>query len=96
MAISVAPLTTVVMSSAGQNRAGTLWHQQRSRPRGSVLAIAILGIVMVKMFGSYLERKPAQINISIRNPKTNAWEIAARIVRGKWRSRMAEVPARVE
>ena len=57
MAISVAPLTTVVMSSVGQNRSGTASGVNNAVARiASVLAIAVLGIVMVKVFSLTLNR----------------------------------------
>jgi EmrB/QacA subfamily drug resistance transporter len=57
MAISVAPLTTVVMSSVEEERAGAASGINNAVARvASVLAIAILGIVMVKLFSFSMQR----------------------------------------
>jgi EmrB/QacA subfamily drug resistance transporter len=57
LAVSVAPLTTVVMNSAGQERAGTASGINNAVARvAGVLAIAIFGIVTVKLFSFSLNR----------------------------------------
>jgi len=61
MAITVAPLTTIVMSSVSQDRVGTASGVNNAVARvAGVLAIAVLGIVMVKAFGSRLDRSLAE------------------------------------
>ena len=60
MAVSVAPLTTVVMSSVDQEHAGTASGVNNAAARvAGVLAVAILGIVMVKLFSSSLNQSLA-------------------------------------
>jgi EmrB/QacA subfamily drug resistance transporter len=62
MAVTVAPLTTVVMNSVSEDRVGTASGINNAVARvASVLAIAVLGIVMVKAFASQLNSSLAHL-----------------------------------
>jgi EmrB/QacA subfamily drug resistance transporter len=62
MAVTVAPLTTVVMSSVNQEQVGTASGINNAVARvASVLAIAVLGVVMVKAFGFRLDNALAHL-----------------------------------
>jgi EmrB/QacA subfamily drug resistance transporter len=64
MAITVAPLTTVVMNSAGQDRVGAASGINNAVARvAGVLAIAVLGIVMVSAFSARLNSKLADFSL---------------------------------
>jgi len=68
MAISVAPLTTVVMDSVEQERAGTASGINNAVARvAGVLAIAVLGAVMTAAFAHSLGRSLGGLNL---NPDT--------------------------
>jgi EmrB/QacA subfamily drug resistance transporter len=65
MAITVAPLTTVVMSSVDQEHVGAASGINNAVARvAGVLAIAVFGIVMVKAFGARLEQDLAKLPIA--------------------------------
>jgi len=64
MAITVAPLTTTVMNSVGEDEAGTASGINNAVSRtGSLLAIAVLSIVLVDVFSPILERGLSALNL---------------------------------
>jgi EmrB/QacA subfamily drug resistance transporter len=64
MAVTVAPLTTVVMNSVVQGRVGAASGINNTVARvASVLAIAVLGIVMVNAFRSHLNPGLAKLSL---------------------------------
>src|SRR4030088_1564122 len=66
MAVTVAPLTTVVMNSVNQDRVGAASGVNNAVARvAGVLAIAVLGIVMVKVFGSHLNSSLAHLSLPL-------------------------------
>jgi EmrB/QacA subfamily drug resistance transporter len=81
MAISVAPLTTVVMNSVDQDRAGTASGINNAVARiASLLAIAVLGSVMVRSFSARLDRNLARLPIPVevtKNLEANYIKLAA-------------------
>jgi EmrB/QacA subfamily drug resistance transporter len=77
VAITVAPLTTTVMSSIAQNRAGIGSGVNNAVSRtGSLVAIAVLGVVMLYVFKTNLDRRltaanlPAQAAQSVQSQST--------------------------
>ncbi len=80
LAITVAPLTTVVMNSVGENRVGAASGVNNAVARvAGVLAIAVLGIVMVRAFSYQLNRELANVSIPpnvLRDIKTNEVRLA--------------------
>jgi len=64
MAVTVAPLTTVVMNSVEEERVGAASGINNAIARvAGVLAIAILGIIMVKAFSFHLNRSLARLSV---------------------------------
>ncbi len=74
MAVSVAPLTTAVMNSVTQTRAGIASGVNNAVSRtAGLLAIAVLGIVMLETFDRTLSETIGQLNL----PNETKMQIAA-------------------
>jgi EmrB/QacA subfamily drug resistance transporter len=67
LAVSVAPLTTVVMSAVKEDRAGTASGINNAVARvAGLLSIAILGVAMVSAFSLYLNRSLLDLPVPTR------------------------------
>src|SRR5215470_3889610 len=65
MAVTVAPLTTVVMNSVDQDHAGTASGINNAVARvAGVLAVAVFGVVLVTSFSSHLNQSLAKVPLS--------------------------------
>lgn len=84
MAVSVAPLTTIVMGAVDQNHAGTASGINNAVARiAGLLSIAILGVAMVSAFSFYLNRSLSDLAIppdSMRDLQSNEIKLAAMAV----------------
>jgi EmrB/QacA subfamily drug resistance transporter len=81
MAVSVAPLTTVVMDAVERKHAGTASGINNAVARiAGLLAVAILGMTMVSAFGHYLNERLTQLNLpaeAIQSVQSNEIRLAA-------------------
>jgi EmrB/QacA subfamily drug resistance transporter len=81
MAVTVAPLTTTVMNSVSQNRAGVASGVNNAVARtAGLLAIAVLGIVMLQVFKHLLDRRLVESKLPafvIQAVETQSTKLAA-------------------
>jgi MFS family permease len=101
LAVSVAPLTTVVMSAVDQSRAGTASGINNAVARvAGLLAIAVLGVVMVKAFSIHLNRSLQYLNLppaAMQELRSNEIRLAALAVpAGKDAEMAAAIRASIE
>jgi hypothetical protein len=65
MAITVAPLTTTVMNSIAQNRAGIASGVNNAVARtAGLMAIAVFGVVMLHVFKTHLDHRSSSANLA--------------------------------
>lgn len=81
MAVTVAPLTTVVMNAVAEDRIGAASGINNAVARvAAVLAVAVLGVVMVRAFGLHLSRSLVHLALPRRildEIQTNEIQLAA-------------------
>jgi EmrB/QacA subfamily drug resistance transporter len=81
MAITVAPLTTTVMNSIAQDRAGTASGVNNAVARtASLIAIAVFGVVMLHVFKTHLHQKLSSANLPlsvVQSLQTQSIKLAA-------------------
>ena len=89
MAISVAPLTTTVMSSVPESRAGVASGVNNAVSRtAGLLGIAVLGIVILRVFSAELDRRLTELPITP--------EVRRAVEEQRVRLAAIEIPAGVE
>jgi EmrB/QacA subfamily drug resistance transporter len=89
MAISVAPLTTTVMNSVNENRAGIASGVNNAVSRtAGLLAIAVLGLVMFHAFNNCLDERLNQLRVTP--------EVRAAFDDQRVKLAAAEIPAQVD